>query len=107
FGYKTAKQFGIKLIKIVPSLVPFTLKQKDFSELSGISIDAIVTCNGISFSENILFTHKGLSGPAILQISSYWNSGDSIYINLFPNKDIKQLIEENKESKIELVNLLA
>src|SRR5207237_2515611 len=55
FGYKTAKQFGIKLTKIEPGLVPFTLKQKDFSELSGISIDAIVTCNGISFSENILF----------------------------------------------------
>src|SRR5216117_179674 len=68
FGYKTAKQFGIKLTKIVPGLVPFILKQKDFSELSGVSIDAIVTCNGISFRENILFTNKGLSGPAILQI---------------------------------------
>lgn len=107
FGYKIARQFGIKLTKTVPGLIPFTLKQKDFSELSGVSIDSIVTCNGISFRENILFTHKGLSGPTILQISSYWKTGDSIYINILPDIDIKQLLTENSESKTEFVNFLA
>jgi len=107
FGYKIAKQFGVKLTKIVPGLVPFILKQKEFSELSGISIDSMVTCNGINFRENILFTHKGLSGPAILQVSSYWNNDDTISINVLPDKDIKQLISENSSGKIELVNFLS
>ena len=107
FGYKIAKQFDINLTKIVPGLVPFTLKQKEFSELSGVSLDSIVACNGLNFRENILFTHKGLSGPAVLQASSYWNNGDSIYINILPGKDIKKLISENSAGKIELVNFLA
>ncbi len=107
FGYRIAKQFGIKLTKIVPGLVPFTLKEQEFTDLSGVSLDSIVNCNGVSFRENILFTHKGLSGPAILQISSYWNSGDSIYINLLPDKNITQLIADNTSSKMELLNFLA
>ncbi len=107
FGYKIAKQFGIKLTKTVPGLVPFTFSEKSYSELSGLSIDSIVTCNDISFRENILFTHKGLSGPAILQISSYWNEGDEVAINLIPEIDIAALIEENKPNKTELVNVLS
>ncbi len=107
FGYKIARQFGIKLTKIMPGLVPFTLKEKAFSELSGVSIDSIVSYNGVSFRENILFTHKGLSGPAILQISSYWNGGDEISINLFPDQNIEQLLDENRNSKMMLDNFLS
>jgi predicted Rossmann fold flavoprotein len=107
FGYKIAKQFGIRLTRIVPGLVPFTLAEKEFSEISGVSLNAIVTCNGISFMESILFTHKGLSGPAILQISSYWNTGDIITIDLLPGVDIFELIKQNSASKIMLDNFLA
>lgn len=107
FGYKLAKQFGIKVTKTVPGLVPFNLSDKTYIELSGLSIDSIVTCNNISFGENILFTHKGLSGPAILQISSYWNEGDEVIIDLFPYIDIVSLIEESKPNKTELLNVLA
>ncbi len=107
FGYKAAKQFGLKLTKILPRLVPFVLKNNPFSDLSGVSVDSIVRCNNISFRENILFTHKGLSGPAILQISNYWNDGDEVTINLLPEKDIIELINNSKESKTELVNFLA
>ncbi len=107
FGYKTAKQFGIKLTKTVPGLVPFTLNEKLYSELSGLSIDSIVSCNDVRFRENILFTHKGLSGPAILQISNYWNEGDEITIDMLPGIDIGSLIAEHKPNKTELVNVLA
>ncbi len=107
FGYKLAKQFGIKITKTVPGLVPFTLSDKTYNELSGLSIDSIVSCNDVRFRENILFTHKGLSGPAILQISSYWNEGDEVSIDLIPGIDIVSLIEENKPNKTELVNVLA
>lgn len=107
FGYKIAKQFCLKLTKIVPGLVPFVLKDNQFSELSGISIDSVINCGGISFRENILFTHKGLSGPAVLQISNYWNEGEEIRIDLYPNRNLKELLTENKSSKAELVNFLA
>jgi predicted Rossmann fold flavoprotein len=107
FGYKIAKQFGVKLTKIVPALVPFTIKENAFSEISGVSIDCKVSCNGVSFRENILFTHKGLSGPAILQISSYWNNGDTISINLLPESNAVELLKENRSSKMALDNVLA
>jgi predicted Rossmann fold flavoprotein len=107
FGYKLAKQFGIKLTRIVPALVPFTLKEKQFAAISGVSVDAVVSCNGVSFKESILFTHKGLSGPAILQISSYWNSGDKIIINLLPDIDVEMLINKNKSSKMMFDNFLS
>lgn len=106
-GYKIAKQFGLKLTKTVPALVPFTLSEKSYSELSGLSIDSIVSCNNISFRENILFTHKGLSGPAILQISSYWNGGDTVNINLLPETDLPSVLNEHKPNKTELLNVLS
>jgi predicted Rossmann fold flavoprotein len=106
-GYKIAKQFGLKLTRIVPALVPFVLKNNSFASLSGVSVDAVVGCNDVSFRENILFTHKGLSGPAILQISSYWNDGDEITLNLLPGKNIAELIEESKEIKPELLTFLS
>jgi len=107
FGYKIAKQFGLKLTKILPGLVPFVIKDNPYSELSGISVDSIVSCGGISFRENILFTHKGLSGPAVLQTSNYWNEGEEIRIDLYPNGKLKELLIENKSSRAELVNFLS
>ena len=107
FGYKVAKQFGLKVTKTVPGLVPFTLSYQSYSELSGLSIDSIVSCNEVSFRENILFTHKGLSGPAILQISSYWNKGNELIIDLLPEKDIPEILSDNSENKTELDNFLA
>ena len=91
FGLKVAKQFGLKFVSFKPGLVPFTFQQEDietyFNKLSGISLDAIVSYNGVRFRESILVTHRGLSGPAILQISSYWKKGSPIKINLLPDID--------------------
>lgn len=87
FGYKVAEQFGIKLWPTRAGLVPFTLHSEDkekLSLLSGIGVDSIVSNKQKRFRENILFTHRGLSGPAILQISSYWRAGEEITINLLP-----------------------
>lgn len=93
-GYRIAKQFGLAIVETKPGLVP--LKFSDsygtiFSELSGISLDAVVSLGRTSFRENILFTHRGLSGPAILQISSYWDPEQSIHINLLPEVDAATL----------------
>ncbi len=100
-GYKIAEQFGIKVLPTMAALVPFTLHQHDkdrFDGLSGISIDCLVTSEcGKSFRENILFTHRGLSGPAILQISSFWRAGQSVSINLLPELDIKEWLAEQRE----------
>lgn len=101
FAYNIAKQFEINVLPQQAALVPFTLLDKmkaDFFALSGTSVDTIVSCNGQSFRENILFTHRGLSGPAILQISSYWQQGDSISINLLPEIDLSDYLhsQDNK-----------
>lgn len=94
-GYKIAEQFGIKIWPTSAGLVPFTLQPEDkerFSSLSGVAIDCLVSNenNNMSFRENILFTHRGLSGPAILQISSYWQPGENIYINLLPDLSLEE-----------------
>jgi hypothetical protein len=107
FGYKLAKQFGVKLTKTVPGLVPFVLKDNPFAKISGVSLEAKVSCNTISFRENILFTHRGLSGPAILQISSYWKKNDELKIDLLPEKNILSILIENSTNKVELVNFLS
>ena len=101
FAYNIAKQFEINVLPQQAALVPFTLLDKmkaDFFALSGTSVDTTVSCNGQSFRENILFTHRGLSGPAILQISSYWQQGDSISINLLPEIDLSDYLhsQDNK-----------
>ena len=100
FGYDVARQFGLKIIQTTPALVPFTMDEKTLKEtvtLAGVSADAIVTCGEKTFREAILFTHRGLSGPAILQISSYWKKGEKISINLAPDIDIfEKLLEEKK-----------
>ncbi|MDQ3022658.1 MAG: NAD(P)/FAD-dependent oxidoreductase [Bacteroidota bacterium] len=110
FGYRIAKQFNINLSNIRPGLVPLTLNDKDvkiFGGLSGISIDSVVSCDKINFKENILFTHKGLSGPAILQISSYWKEGKHISINLFPDKNLFEIFLGNLNNKTELINFIS
>lgn len=87
FGYKIADQFGIKVWPTRAGLVPFTFtdhEKEKFSVLSGVSLDSLVSNEHISFSENMLFTHRGLSGPAILQISSYWQMSESVNINMLP-----------------------
>ncbi len=91
FGYQLATQFGLNVHPTRAGLVPLTLHTHDklkLESLTGISVEALVSCNGISFRENVLFTHRGLSGPAILQISSYWHPGDTILIRLIPQLDL-------------------
>ncbi|MBU0533279.1 MAG: NAD(P)/FAD-dependent oxidoreductase [Candidatus Omnitrophica bacterium] len=109
FGYDIAKQFELNVNPTYPALVPFTLNNKKSIDLAGISVDALVSCNGQSFRESILFTHKGLSGPAILQISNYWNKGDEIVINLLPDLNLAVLIEkwQKERPKAELKNLMS
>ena len=83
FGYKVARQFGLRLTETRPGLVPLTLdgdEGRALRELSGVSLDADVRCGRVAFRESMLFTHRGLSGPAILQVSSYWNPGDPIVV---------------------------
>ncbi len=102
-GYKIAEQFGLTVLPTMAALVPFTLHQHDkkrFDGLSGISIPCLVTSeDGTQFKENILFTHRGLSGPAILQISSFWRAGQTVYINLLPELDLKQQLEQWRQSQ--------
>jgi predicted Rossmann fold flavoprotein len=110
FGYRVARQFDLLIEEPRPALVPVTLQpqmQKQLATLSGISLNALVSCCGQEFRENILITHRGLSGPAILQISSYWRPGESISLNLLPDEDIFKLLTEHRNSGIELSNLLS
>jgi predicted Rossmann fold flavoprotein len=110
FGYRIARQFGLRIEEMRPALVPLILNsqtQKQLTTLSGISLDAIVDCLGTEFRENILITHRGLSGPAILQISSYWQPGAPLSINLLPEEDALALLRESRNSEMELINLLA
>ncbi|MFI8481823.1 NAD(P)/FAD-dependent oxidoreductase [Pseudomonas sp. NPDC078700] len=114
FGYQVAKQFGHELLPTRAGLVPFTITDPQLktlcTELSGTSVeDCVVSCNGTSFKENILFTHRGLSGPAILQISSYWQPGDSISIDLLPHIDLPEWLatQQRERPNSELKTLLA
>lgn len=112
-GYKIAEQFGLKLLPTTAALVPFTLHEHDkqkFEGLSGISLPTTVTSeNGVTFRENILFTHRGLSGPAILQISSFWKAGQAVTIDLLPDSPIADHIQTWRESNGQksLKNMLA
>jgi len=100
FGYQIAEQFDLKRMPVTAALVPFTLQPDDktrFSELSGIAVDCVVSNDRKSFRENLLFTHRGISGPVILQISSYWLPGEAIHINLLP--DLALLTELQQAQK--------
>jgi predicted Rossmann fold flavoprotein len=110
FGYRLARQFRLMIEQPRPALVPFTLspqRQRELSSLSGVSIDAAVSCQGQQFRENILVTHRGLSGPAILQISSYWIPGLPVTINLLPDHNALELLSEQKNREMELANFLS
>src|SRR5690606_17888322 len=88
FGYQLAEQFGHHIVPVRAGLVPFTLHDSDkqqFAELSGLAVDVIATNQRCQFKEAMLFTHRGLSGPAMLQISSFWHPGEPIQINLLPH----------------------
>ena len=90
FGYDLARQFGVKLQEPRPALVPLVMNSEDhdhYCDLSGVSADVIASCDGQRFREKMLITHRGLSGPAILQISSYWKKPDSVHIDLLPGKE--------------------
>lgn len=109
FGYRVARQFGLRIRETRPALVPLTFAPKALDEmkaLSGVSIDALVGCNGAEFRENILLTHRGLSGPAILQVSSYWKRGDAISINLLPDESAGEILAAERQSEMELATLL-
>ncbi|WP_249679352.1 NAD(P)/FAD-dependent oxidoreductase [Pseudomonas abieticivorans] len=102
FGYQIARQFGHTVLATRAGLVPFTITDqlKDLcTELSGTSVDCLVSCNDQSFRENILFTHRGLSGPAILQISSFWHPGDAVEINLLPDHDALQWMQQQQAER--------
>ena len=98
YGFKLAEQFGLTVLPTRAGLVPFTLHQADkeaFADLAGVSLPVAVTAeDGTRFREALLFTHRGLSGPVILQISSYWQPGQTIHINLLPGQDIPALLQQ-------------
>jgi predicted Rossmann fold flavoprotein len=112
FGYDIARQFDIKVTPTRAALVPFTFAGELLERskgLSGISVDAIVICGSKQFKESILFTHRGISGPAILQISSYWSEGQHITINMLPSMDMMQELKSlrDKSPKQELKTILS
>ncbi len=100
-GYRIAQQFGLALVPCRPALVPFVWNpddQRQYSGLSGVSADAIASCGKTSFREKLLFTHVGLSGPAILQISSYWNAGAPVHVDLAPEAHLEAALLDRKRS---------
>ena len=110
FGYDIAKQFGLRVVTPTPALVPLTFSATEwqpYAELSGVSIDASVSCQQTTFRENILLTHRGVSGPAILQISSYWQPGQILNIDLLPGIDIEDGLQQQQRSDQLLSNVLA
>ena len=100
FGYQLAEQFGINVVPPRAALVPFTFREteKFLTALSGVSLPVTVTSHHQSFTHQMLFTHRGLSGPAILQISNYWEPGESVEIDLLPYHSVYQIIEECRQS---------
>jgi hypothetical protein len=110
FGYKIAEQFGLAIVPPRPALVPLALLPDAlarYGDLSGISVEVEVACGVGRFRENLLFTHRGLSGPAILQISSYWNGREPLAINLLPGLDVTAWLRAQARSGARLDNVLA
>lgn len=108
-GYRIAKHFGHTIVPLVPALVPLTFDpsyERRWSGLSGISVDACVSSNGMAFRENLLFTHRGLSGPAILQISSYLSDGDAITIDVVPDATLASCVDSLPAEKRHLATIL-
>ena len=107
FGYKVAKQFGLRIEPTRPSLVPLVFEGADaVRSLAGISVDSMVSTRGHSFREQILFTHRGLSGPAILQISNYWRRGEVVTVDLLPSSPLGELLITAKTGRRQFSNLV-
>jgi predicted Rossmann fold flavoprotein len=103
FGYKVAKQFGLSVVPPRPALVPLTFDAAElarYGDLAGVSVNAVTSVNGARFRENLLFTHRGLSGPAILQISSYWTPGRPIHIDLLPDHSAQAILFEHRRNSV-------
>lgn len=101
FGYDIARQFGLEVLPTRPALVPFTLSEpwkSRFAELSGVSVEVSVSCRDKSFLEPMLFTHRGLSGPAVLQISSIWQPGDALILDILPREDAGEALRYARET---------
>lgn len=112
FAYDMARRFGLAVNEPRPGLVPLKVAGETFSlcqQLTGVSVDAVVSCGPHSFRENILFTHRGLSGPAILQISSYWREGDTLALDLAPRLEVESFLKDRKRTRprAELKSVLA
>ena len=110
FGYKVAERFGLAIVAPRPALVPLAFDAQElarYGDLSGVSVDAKVSCNGGCFRENLLFTHRGLSGPAILQISSYWTPGELIHIDLLPDHPGEAILLARRRSRALPATVLA
>ena len=97
-AYDIARQFGLSLTETRPGLVPFTFSETPFKALSGTSLPVRATANGTSFNEAMLFTHRGLSGPVMLQISSYWREGEDIHVNLAPDRDPFETLKAKRQT---------
>lgn len=109
FGHTLARQFGLNVTELNPGLVPLLFSsqdQKTFHVLSGISLDAAVSCSGRTFRGPLLFTHRGLSGPAVLQASSYWEKESIVRVDIAPDLDLEAVFASERRSRIELKNLL-
>jgi predicted Rossmann fold flavoprotein len=110
FGYSVARQFALKIIAPRPALVPLVLPPETLKRLvalSGVSFEAAAGCGGAEFREDVLLTHRGLSGPAVLQVSSYWQPGDDVTLNLLPGLDALELLTDARHADTELANLLS
>jgi predicted Rossmann fold flavoprotein len=100
WGYEVAKQFGMAVVQPEAALVPLKFRPDmlhRFQTLSGNALNVVASCNGQQFEEALLFTHRGVSGPAILQISSYWQTGDEVAVNLVPDQDVLRILKEKKQ----------
>lgn len=108
-GFRLARQFGLTVVPPRPALVPLTFDRHSlhWGELAGLSVDAVVECNGRRFRGSVLFTHRGLSGPAALQASSYWRAGDPISLALSPETDFGRVFGERRAQRVELRSALA
>lgn len=109
-GYQIARQFGLRVVEPRPALTPLLWSESDrktFKDLSGVAFEAIVKCGRHRYRENVLFTHRGMSGPAVLQISSHWTDGQAISIDLFPDRDIYRDMATHREDRREMSTFLS
>ncbi|HRI02175.1 MAG TPA: NAD(P)/FAD-dependent oxidoreductase [Pyrinomonadaceae bacterium] len=107
FGYDIARQFGLKIVETRPSLVALVMEGKAYAPLAGISMEVVASSDDHAFRENIVFTHRGMSGPAVLQVSNYWRAGVPVSFHLTPETDVTKLLTANRTSRKNLNNILS